>query len=131
MKTLKNQSMISLFIRKSHIKTKHFDKNEHHAPVSSQSILPAIKWTKQKNLQTTGYNTRKNNYIQIIHQELYKEKEQIKVRKEKETENRKRAREKIEETKLLEGENKKLKQLAKKKDKGSTKKSRRKQLGGK
>ena len=78
-----------------------------------------------------GYNTRKNNYIQIIHQELYKEKEQIKVRKEKETENRKRAREKIEETKLLEGENKKLKQLAKKKDKGSTKKSRRKQIGGK
>ena len=70
-----------------------------------------------------GYNTRKNNYIQVIHQELYKEKEQIKVRKEKETENRKRAREKIEETKLLEGENKKLKQLEKRKTKDPLRKA--------
>ena len=47
--------------------------------------------------------------------------------KEKETEGRKDASEKKQETKLIEEENKELKQLAKKKGKGSTKKGRRKQ----
>ena len=49
-----------------------------------------------------------------VHQASYKEKEEIKSRKEKEKETRKKAREKKQETKLLEGKNKKLKQLAKK-----------------
>ena len=52
------------------------------------------------------------------HQSLYKEKEK---------EGRKEVRKKKQETKLIEEENKKLKQLAEKKGKGSTKKSRRKQ----
>ena len=52
------------FIRKKnfgHI-TKYFDKNKHRVPVSSWCILPAIKWMKQKILQTMNYNRRKNNY---------------------------------------------------------------------
>ena len=45
-----------------------------------------------------------------VHQKLYNEKEEIKARKEKEKEGRKRPRDKKQETKLLEGENKNLKQ---------------------
>ena len=48
------------------------------------------------------------------HQALYKEKEEIKSRKEKEKEVRKKAREQKQQAKLIEEENKKSKQLAKK-----------------
>ena len=75
--------------------------------------------------------TEERTITDKAHQELYKGKEEIKARKEKEKEDRKRARQKKQETKLLEGENKKLKQLAKKKDKGSIKNSRGKQNEGK
>ena len=87
---------------------------------------------KAKKLKTRRYNTRKNNYIQIKRtRNCIKKKKKLRPERKKETEDRKRAREKKQETKLLEGENMKLKQLAKEKDKGSTKKSRRKQNGGK
>ena len=62
------------------------------------------------------YNRRKNNYRYSAPGIVY-EKEEIKARKEKENEGRKRPREKKQETKLLEGENKKLKQWQKRKTK--------------
>ena len=72
-----------------------------------------------KNPITNHVKTEGRTIGDKAHQELYKEKEEIKARKEKEKEESKRAREKKQETK---GRTKnKKKQQAKKKDcKGST-----------
>ena len=74
-----------------------------------------------KNPITNHVKTEGRTIGDKAHQELYKEKEEIKARKEKEKEESERAREKKQETKLRGEQKIKKKQQAKKKDcKGST-----------